>query len=58
MSEIKVSIVEDNETVRQGLEVLLNGSEGTKCIASYESCEDLLNEITVKVTQGPPRKVG
>ncbi|MBI3189860.1 MAG: response regulator transcription factor [Ignavibacteriales bacterium] len=39
---IFVSIVEDNQGVREGLAALINGSEGFKCVGNYQSCEDAL----------------
>ncbi len=41
----KVIIVEDNQTIREGLALLLESSPGLECPASYESCEDMLDEI-------------
>jgi DNA-binding NarL/FixJ family response regulator len=42
---INVVIVEDNATIREGLSVLINGTEGYCCIATYPDCESLLEEI-------------
>ncbi len=42
---IKVSIVEDNEDLRKSLQILINGSEGFKCISAYNSGEEALNEL-------------
>jgi DNA-binding NarL/FixJ family response regulator len=42
---INVVIVEDNSTIREGLKLLINGTEGYSCEAAYSNCEDLLNEI-------------
>ena len=42
---IKIVIVEDNETIREGLAALINGTEGYKCSASYVSCEKMLDDI-------------
>jgi DNA-binding NarL/FixJ family response regulator len=42
---IDVIIVEDNDTVREGLSVLINGTEGFRCIATYSDCESLLKDI-------------
>ena len=39
---IKVAIVEDNERIREGLTVLIDGSEGFQCSAAYESAEEAL----------------
>jgi DNA-binding NarL/FixJ family response regulator len=42
---IKVIIVEDNDTIREGLAVLINGTEGFRCLASYSDCESMLKHI-------------
>lgn len=47
MSEnpVKVIIIEDLRDVREGLAVLINGSSGFRCIASYRTMEDALRSI-------------
>ncbi|MCP5060981.1 MAG: response regulator transcription factor [Ignavibacteriae bacterium] len=42
---IKVVIVEDNNTIREGLKLLIDGTDGYKCVANYSVCEDLLSEV-------------
>jgi DNA-binding NarL/FixJ family response regulator len=42
---INVAIVEDEDEVREGLAVLINGSEGFRCIQTYSSAESALPEI-------------
>lgn len=42
---IKVAVVEDNKTIREGLSVLVSGTEGFKCIGSYADCESFLIEF-------------
>jgi len=42
---IKVIIVEDKKAVREGLSVLLCGTEGIECAASYANCEDMLGQL-------------
>lgn len=42
---IKVAIVEDNERVREGLKVLIDGSDGFRCTEAYESAEDALRKL-------------
>ncbi len=37
---IRVAIVEDDKTVREGLQMLLNGSPGFECVAAYGTGED------------------
>lgn len=43
---INVMIVEDDKAVREGLRLLINGSEGYNCIAACASAEDALDEIS------------
>lgn len=43
--EIKVSIVEDNDKIRNGLAMLINGSEGFRCISAFLNAEDALKKI-------------
>lgn len=42
---INVIIVEDNDTIREGLAALINGTEGFRCIATYSNCEGLLKYL-------------
>ncbi|MBU1096105.1 MAG: DNA-binding response regulator [Ignavibacteriae bacterium HGW-Ignavibacteriae-2] len=42
---IKVAIVEDNEMIREGLKILIDGTEGYECVAAYPDCESLLRKI-------------
>ena len=44
---IKVTIVEDNTTIREGLAALINGTEGYVCSKSYSNCEDFLRDLPV-----------
>jgi DNA-binding NarL/FixJ family response regulator len=37
---IRIAIVEDDKTVRDGLQMLLNGSPGFSCVAAYSNGED------------------
>ena len=47
---INVAIVEDNNTIREGLAALINGTEGYDCVGSFMDCESfLLNLKTLKV---------
>ncbi len=39
---INVAIVEDNQTIREGLAALINGTEGYSCVGSYGDCEAFL----------------
>lgn len=43
--EIKVAIVEDNDGIRESLSILINGSTGFTCIASFKSSEDAIAGI-------------
>ena len=42
---IRIAVVEDDKTVREGLQMLLNGSPGFTCVAAYSSGEDALSGI-------------
>jgi DNA-binding NarL/FixJ family response regulator len=42
---IKVAIIEDRREIREGLGMLINGTEGFKCTAAYRSMEDALPRI-------------
>jgi DNA-binding NarL/FixJ family response regulator len=37
---IRIAVVEDDKTVREGLQMLLNGSPGFSCVATYSNGED------------------
>src|SRR5512140_1234168 len=42
---IKVSIVEDNDQIREGLSVLINGSTGFQCVATYPTAENAIRYL-------------
>jgi DNA-binding NarL/FixJ family response regulator len=42
---IKVSIVEDNDQIREGLSALINGSTGFQCVATYPTAENALKYL-------------
>ena len=44
--DIKVMIVEDDQAVRDGLHMLISGSEGYDCIAACGTAEEALREIS------------
>ena len=44
-SVIKVAIVEDLRDVREGLAVLINGSAGFRCVATFRTMEEALHRI-------------
>jgi DNA-binding NarL/FixJ family response regulator len=43
---INVAIVEDNDTIREGLAVLINGTNGYKCMGSFRDCETFLVKLS------------
>lgn len=45
---INVAIVEDNKTIRNGLAVLIDATEGYKCAAAYQNAESFLAELKSK----------
>lgn len=42
---VSVAIVEDNNTIREGLAALINGTQDYSCIGSYADCETFLTEL-------------
>jgi DNA-binding NarL/FixJ family response regulator len=42
---IKVMVVEDNDAIREGLKILIDGTEGYSCIAAYPQCEVMLKTL-------------
>jgi DNA-binding NarL/FixJ family response regulator len=46
---IKVIIVEDDEAVREGLRILINGSSGFECVAACRTAEEALTEIPINL---------
>ena len=42
---INVVIVEDNNTIREGLAVLINGTQGYSCVGSFNDCESFLKKL-------------
>lgn len=44
---INVAIVEDNLTIREGLAALINGTEGYKCVGSFNDVESFLPKINI-----------
>lgn len=39
---IKIIITEDNDTIREGLALLINATDGLECAAAYSTCEEML----------------
>lgn len=47
---ISVAIVEDNDTIREGLAALINGTTGYSCVGAFGDCESFLAKLpTLKV---------
>jgi len=42
---IKVAVFEDNQSLREGLFQLINGSLGFQCVGAFEDCSNLLKHI-------------
>ena len=42
---IKVGIVEDEKQIREGLAVLINGSEGFSCVNTFDTAEEAIEKI-------------
>ncbi|TMI65085.1 MAG: response regulator transcription factor [Bacteroidetes bacterium] len=43
--KVKVTIFDDNKSLRLGLYQLINGSEGYECAGAFENCSNLLKDI-------------
>ena len=43
---ISVAVVEDNNSIREGLKILIDGTDGYSCTAAYSDCETMLKNIT------------
>lgn len=48
-NQVKVALIEDQRDVREGLTVLINGSAGFRCVASYRTMEDALRQIDAEL---------
>ena len=42
---LNVVVVEDNDAIRDGLKILIDGTEGYSCIGAFEDCESMLKQI-------------
>jgi len=51
MERVQVAIVEDNDTIRRGLEELINASEGFSCVGAYPSAEAALAEVAERTPE-------
>lgn len=43
---IRVIVVEDNDAIREGLKILIDGTEDYKCIAAFSNCEFMLKNLS------------
>jgi DNA-binding NarL/FixJ family response regulator len=43
--DIKVVLIEDNDTIRNGMSLLLEATEGMECLASFGNAEDYLKKL-------------
>jgi DNA-binding NarL/FixJ family response regulator len=50
---IKVAIIEDQRTIREGLAALIDGTDGFRCTGSYGSMEEALKKIGPKAEDAP-----
>lgn len=42
---LEVVVVEDNDSIREGLKILIDGTEGYSCVESFSDCESMLKKI-------------
>lgn len=42
---IKVMVVEDNDAIREGLKILIDGTDGYSCIGAYPNCNLMLKNL-------------
>ena len=42
---INVVVVEDSSTIRDGLKILIEGTEGYNCVGAFNDCESLLERV-------------
>lgn len=42
---IKVALIEDNTTIRDGLAALINGTTGYSCVGAFSDCESFLSKL-------------
>lgn len=48
VTPITVSIVEDDDRIRESLAILIDGGENIRCISSHPTAEDALKQIVLK----------
>lgn len=46
---IKVVVVEDNDTIREGLKILIDGTDGFSCVGVYSSYESMIKELELLI---------
>jgi DNA-binding NarL/FixJ family response regulator len=44
---VNVAVVEDNDTIREGLRVLINATEGYSCAGAYSECDALFKNLNI-----------
>ena len=42
---LNVVVVEDNDAIRDGLKILIEGTEGYACVGAFADCESMLKQI-------------
>jgi len=42
---INIAVVEDNVTIREGLKILIDGTRGYACVATYFECKSMIESI-------------
>ena len=42
---INVAVVEDNNTIREGLKILIDSTKGYTCVATYQECRTMMQNI-------------
>ena len=45
MLMINVAVVEDNDNIREGLKILIGGTKGYACVATYFNCEAMIKGL-------------
>ena len=42
---INIAVVEDNNTIREGLKILIDGTKGYSCVATFSECKTMIEKI-------------
>jgi DNA-binding NarL/FixJ family response regulator len=45
MNDLKVVVLEDNNSIREGLKFLIDGTDGYSCVGTFADCPSLLKNI-------------